>query len=345
MDLNNQQLPDWLASAPSNLYPQGKKEDFYTHYKKLHLYLKENVHDEVTYGANLIDPEILLNDHGSKHIETVISRASYLVSDCTCILTPYEVYILLCCIELHDVGNIFGRYNHEQNASEIMKEARGICGKDTIEAMTIKKIAESHGGKLDNGNKDKISILDEDLDTLYGKIRPRFIASILRFSDELADDKTRASSNLFIKGRIPKKSEVFHAYAMCLESVAINHKESCINLRFNIPDNLIDRKLGKMDTETFLIDEIYDRLMKMHYERTYCMRFTKGSIDIESIRVHLHFYNTSEMKEVHDKMVFDIKENGYPAAHTDIYQMCPELSDNGVKMDGEYFNNKLATSV
>lgn len=342
MDLNNQQLPDWLMNADESLYPQQKKIDFFTHYNKLRLYLEENVHREVTAGANLIDPEIFLNDHGIEHIETVISRASYLVSDCECKLTPYEVYILLCCIQLHDVGNIFGRYNHEMNVVEIMREARGICGRDSVEAIIIKKIAESHGGKLSNGDKDKITTLEEETPTLNGIIRPRFIASILRFADELADDRTRASSQLLMKGKIPKKSEIFHAYAMCLDAVTIDHQESSINLRFNIPDNFINRKFGKIDEEVYLIDEIYERLTKMHFERTYCMRFTKRNIDIENIRVHITFYNSSEMKDVHDKMVFDIKENGYPSSNIDIYQMCPELMDmNGVKKDGEYFNNIL----
>lgn len=339
MNLNNKQLPDWLKDAPASCYPQEQWVDYYTHYNKLRLYLKEKVHDQVTVGANLKDPNITLNDHGPKHIETVISRASYLVSDCECILTPYEVYILLCCIELHDVGNIFGRYNHENNATEIMREAKGICGTDTVEAMTIKRIAESHGGKLPTGEKDKISLLEEEVDTTNGKIRQRVIASILRFSDELADDKTRANSNLLMRRILKKPSEVFHAYAMCLESVSISHKDSCINLRFNIPDTLIDRKLGKLDEELYLIDEIYIRLMKMHWERMYCMRFTKGSIHLDSIRVHIEFYNMEEMRPVHDKMVFDIKESGYPKMHSDIYHMCPELLDNsGIKMDGEYFH-------
>lgn len=341
MNLENKNLADWLHDAPAELYPQQKKEDFYTHYNKLKLYLNENVHKEVVAGANLKDPNILLNDHGIEHIETVISRASYLVSDCECKLDPYEVYILLCCIQLHDVGNIFGRYDHEKNATQIMNDARGICGKDTIEAMMIKQIAESHGGRLDNGDKDKISILEEETHTLYGKVRPRFLASILRFADELADDRTRANSTLLVKGKLPKQSEVFHAYAMCLESVKIDHKESTIHLRYNIPDNFISRKFGKLEEDVYLIDEIYDRLTKMHLERTYCMRFSKRNIDINSIRVNITFYNSEKMSDVHPKMIFDIKENGYPSNASDIYEMCPDLVEDGVKMDGIYFDNKL----
>lgn len=340
MDLKNKELTTWLKNAPKKLFPQGKKEEYFTHYHKLKLYLEDNVHKEVTIGANLKDPTILLNDHGVEHINTVISRASYLVSNCNCVLTPYEVYILLCCIELHDVGNIFGRYNHELNVEKIMKEARGICGRDTIEAMIIKRIAESHGGKLADGNKDKISILEESTDTIYGTLRVRLLAGILRFSDELADDRTRSYITLLKSGSLPKQSEVFHAYAMCLESVKISHPDSSIYLRFNIPIEFLEKKFGKLDEEVFLIDEIFQRLMKMHLEKIYCMRFTKGHIDIENIRVHISFYNSESYSDDH-KLIFDIKENGYPTNKTDIYQMCPELIDNGTKMDGKYFVSKI----
>ena len=340
MNLENKLLPEWLKTVPDEYFPHYKKIDLYTQYKKLKDYLLENVHKEVTIGANLKDPDMLLNDHGPDHIETVISRASYLVDDCSCNLTPYEVYFLLCCIELHDVGNIFGRYNHEQNADSIMTEARGICGKDTVEAITIKKIAESHGGKLANGNKDKITYLEETTETFYGTIRPRLIASILRFADELADDKTRSYKKLLIQGKLPKKSEVFHAYAMCLESVKIDHKESSIKLNFQIPDNFLKKTFGKLDEEIFLIDEIYERLLKMHIENTYCMRFTKNQFNIEKIRADINFYNAKELKYTFPRMTFNIEENGYPQHKWDIFKMCPELISDGCRLDGNYFFNK-----
>lgn len=340
MELNNKLLPEWLKSAPAELYPQGKYEDFYTHYKKLSEYLNDNVHKEVTYGANLRDSEILLNDHGVDHIKTVISRASYLVDHCNCNLSPYEVYILLCCIELHDVGNIFGRYNHEKNVGEIMKEAKGIYGRDTIEAILIKKIAESHGGRLNNGDKDKISTLEKETNSISGKIRPRLIASLLRLADELADDKTRAYGTLLKNGAMPRKSEIFHAYALCLQSVTTDHKESSINLRFSIPDSFVHRKFGKLDSEVLLIDEIYERLYKMHNERKYCMRFTKGQLDIESIRVHIDFYSEDNVDELW-KMVFDVKESGYPESNNDLFGICPELTKDGTRLDGNYFITKF----
>lgn len=340
MDLNNKTLVDWLKDAPSECYPQRKEVDYFTHYKKLKDYLNDNVHKEVTIGANLKDPDILLNDHGPEHIETVISRASYLVDCESCTLNPYEVYLLLCSIELHDVGNIFGRYQHELNVDEIMLEASGICGRDHIEAIIIKEIAQAHGGKLESGSKDKISLLSEEEEGFEDKYRPQLLASILRFADELADDKNRANSQLLVKGRLPKKSEVFHAYAMCLDSVKINHIEKAVNLSFKIPKDFLLRTFGKIEEEVMLVDEIYDRLMKMHYERIYTMRFCKNVLEIESISVRIQFFDKI-IKDVFPRISFTLNENGYPKQLDTIYEICDDLNDKGEELNGEHIKSKV----
>lgn len=345
MELNNKTLVEWLRDAPAELYPQHKKVDHYAHYIKLKDYLNDNVHNEVTIGANLVDSEVLLNDHGPKHIETVVSRASYIVSCSSCILNPYEVYILLCSIELHDVGNIFGRYRHELSAVDIMRAAEGICGRDQIEAIKIRNIAEAHGGKTNNGDKDKISGLQSTEEMFYGTIRPQLLASILRFADELADDKTRANGTMLKNGKIPKKSEVYHAYAMCLESVKINHQESGVNLNFHLPKEFLTKRFGKIGEKgklekIHLLDEIYERVLKMHYERVYCMRFSKNSIELANLFVNIEFYDKT-LNYVFPKISFTLSENGYPSFNGDIFKMCPELTVDDNKLNAKYVISQI----
>lgn len=347
MNLENKTLETWLEKLPDDQYPHQKKIDYYSLYKRLKIYLDDNVHKEVTFGANLKDDSFFLNDHGPDHINTVINRASHLVNTSQCNLEAYEVFILLCSIQIHDIGNIFGRYKHEINAIEVIKQAQEIFGRDTIERIRIKKIAESHGGKTSDGKKDKISKLQEEENTLDCVIRPRLIASILRFADELADDKNRASKTLLMNGKIPKYSEIYHAYAMCLDSVRINQDEKTICLGFHIPEKFIDKKFFKKDdnvgeTEQFLLDEIYERVLKMHYERVYCMRFCKGQIDLENISVEINFYNMIELSEIYPKISFNISEKGYPVSDNNIFDMCEELKDTqGNEIDARYVINKI----
>ena len=102
--------------------------DYYERFVKLDDHLNKHVHPSVNQGATAAGQAfanqettaadqkraIWLTDHGPKHIETVIRRASELAFAPDPVLSPYEVYILLLAIHFHDVGNIFGRERHEQ---------------------------------------------------------------------------------------------------------------------------------------------------------------------------------------------------------------------------------------
>ncbi len=157
MKLNNKTLDDWLVKPPVSCFKHRKKIDYHSNYKTLKKYLDKHVHKHVVLGSNLNDPTILLNNHGAEHIATVIEKASELLAtNNQCELNALEVYILLVCIQFHDVGNIFGRYKHEFNAINIIEEAEKITGFDRTETRLIWDIVKSHGGKTPCGDKDTI---------------------------------------------------------------------------------------------------------------------------------------------------------------------------------------------
>lgn len=162
MDLKNQTLDEWLKNVPADAFPLGKSVDLYSRFNTLRKYLKDNLYREISAGSMLRDPDLILNDHGEDHIEKVIEKASELVAFKSCDLSPYEVYVLLMCILLHDAGNIFGRHNHESNLDEILEQTRNLCGEDMVETHLFRKIIYCHGGKdQDTGDKDKIIGLEE----------------------------------------------------------------------------------------------------------------------------------------------------------------------------------------
>src|SRR4051812_43584241 len=70
-----EKYPDLHSTA----FPSGSK----IHYDQVllgtHKYLNENVHDKVQARGELHDKGIYLTDHGPKHIELVMRRASQLV--------------------------------------------------------------------------------------------------------------------------------------------------------------------------------------------------------------------------------------------------------------------------
>ena len=348
MNLNNMNLEKWLEHAPEDLYEDNKKIDYFSDYKVFKEKAKL-IHEAVTAGANFAEAKkgqlVFMNDHGPKHIETVILRASKLVAGAPVNLSPKEVYYLLTAIHLHDIGNLYGRTDHVNDLNKVLPELESLINLDAINIRYIKQIAQAHGGKLPNGDKDKIQILPESMSTLEGNIRMQLLASILRLADELADDKYRCNAILLKKGELGE-SEIFHAYSYCLSNVIVDHSIKQIELQFDIPDNFAVKTYMLDGKKTYLIDEIYARVLKMHHESHYTMRFTRGLIDLTSILVRIEFYPdlTTEDYQLPEKTTFELKETGYPtSSNKTIFGVCSNLTVDGVNMTGKYFKDRIAT--
>ena len=62
---------------------------------------------------------IFLNDHGPEHTQKVIERAYSILKNTRIHLSEFETFILLCAIQIHDIGNVLGRSGHERKLNEI----------------------------------------------------------------------------------------------------------------------------------------------------------------------------------------------------------------------------------
>lgn len=262
---------------------------------------------------------IYLTNHGPEHVKQVVQRATDLLRDSGCELSPYEGYILLTAILFHDVGNIFGRKNHEVKAWKIMNDLGSVAGTDQLERKTIIKIALVHGGTF-GGSKDTIIRLQEKDDVLGRPVRKRLLAAILRFADELADDYSRASRYMLDADQIPPNSQIYHRYSDSLKSVRVEHAE--VRLRFDFDEEEALKEYIKNGRPTFLLDELNERALKMHRERMYCMRYMRPHIDISRIHVDITIYaHVGEMIRKDnqrsalldpERVQYTLVERGYP---------------------------------
>ena len=303
-------LDAWLNSQTKG-FPSTSKPYPET-FKTVSSYLNKEIHPHVEKGA-LMSGAGYLTDHGPQHIATVIERASHLLScpaDEYPKFNPYEVYLLLLAIHFHDIGNIYGRAGHERRHAEVMSKVSPMLAGDRVERNAILKIAQAHGG-LNNGDKDTIASLPVQEHVMGKRVRYQALAAILRFADELADDFRRAARAVDELGRLPKESEVFHRYAEALHSVVIYPCTRTIELRYDFTKDHC-YPVGKGDDRVYLLDEIYARTVKMHYEREYCMRFTRDLVYIERINVEIQIYKDQNSPEAHRTISYRLEERGYP---------------------------------
>ena len=220
-----------------------------------------------------------------------------------------------------------------------------MAGPDSSEKRTIVKIALVHSGVY-AGSSDTIGQLLPSADLLGFPVRKRLLASILRFADELSDDSSRASRYFAVLGEeIPELSRLFHLYSHSLQSVRV--KDSEVRLGFDFDEEHALRTYRKrvtsdgvaaIDSERYLLDEIYERTLKMHRERMYCVRFMRPWIDISHIDVRITIYEKlddisdgrNEKKSLlHPERVnYVLEEVGYPGCPNEHFSAyCSGASD------------------
>lgn len=240
---------------------------------------------------------IFLNDHGPQHIKKVIERASAILKSSSLDLHEFETFILLCAIQIHDIGNVLGRAGHEKKLNEIFDQKSENIIIDSPEKRVIKSIAMAHGGKARDGSKDTISKLPVNETMFDTTIRTRFLAAVLRFADELADDSTRANRTAMSLGIIGIDSELYHDYSTALHTVKIekdnNNDDHRIDLVYELETSMLEKVYCVGESKKYLLDEIYDRTLKMEQERRYCMKFMHPYIDIGRINVIINIYDAS----------------------------------------------------
>lgn len=334
-------LLEWFRRQPESEFPRHNGISYIKRFNNVADLMDEQVHPEVEKGAMLRDGG-MLTDHGPKHIATVIERASSLLchpEEAFPKLTAYEVYILLLAIHFHDVGNIFGRARHEARHADVMDRFTDHLGHEMVEKQAILRIARAHGGSI-NGNKDTISRLRRVEPVLGKVVRYQTLAAILRFADELADDSHRASRIGNLLGIIPEGSEVYHAYARSLHSVMVNPGERRVALHFCFLKDEATRTFGKNGAggqieQVFLLDEIFERSKKMHFERKYCMKFTHDLVQIDAIDVKIEVYQDQHSVEPCVEPVgYRLEEAGYPDTDgVEFVDLCPTVQLDGTKLN------------
>lgn len=326
--------------------------NYYTQYCHFVNKLKSDIYPLIDAGLSLKSKVPgYYTAHNAEHFDEVVRYAGDLlgatyenIADWK-ILTPYELYVLLIAIRVHDIGNIHGREDHEQKCFLFLKEHKVLLGGDDAELKIIARIAESHGGKI-NGNKDTIGHLN--VTELVGniEIRPRLLAAIVRFADEICEHSGRTSKYLAAHNEIPHHNQVYHKYSSAIQGSIYGYLEKRVNIKFTVTTSDAARTWGCEDRakdgappilEVYLIDEILDRLEKMDRERRYCNIYSRGSYAVESIRATIAIVDAETHDQINLITVPELKDSGYPD------QNGASLKSQLKEYCGSAFANKYAT--
>ncbi len=340
-DKNLFPLELWLKRKANDInnFPSNNN-GYFNRYVIIKNYLKDNLYPWIGAATSSEDQGIY-TDHSEEHFNAVIKYAGQLlnIDNQEIELNPYEVFVMLVSILFHDAGNIYGRKGHEQRPFNIFTELGKAACPDQFEAKTIANIAKAHGGKVTDSNgvitKDTIGSSRLKEEDTYGGIllRPQLIAAVVRFADEICEDRSRAARFLLGTDSLPKKSEAYHHYANSISSVNVDLQSKFIHLKYEVWKPNVLRKLGKNKENVYLIDEINKRLEKMFCELTYCRTYMNEVVSINKIRATIEIIDQLSYKTVVTQ-TFELKMEGYPS------NTCP-LTNNHPDWTGKKLKHKL----
>lgn len=297
--------------------------NYYDRYRQIKDWLTRNIFRNA--GAGLAaDEGIYYTQHDAGHVDDVIQSAGHILGvrdflepkagsfeSAVTKLEPYEVYVLLVAILLHDAGNAQGRDGHERRAFQYLNEMGAVSGSDTVEKRLIAKIARAHGGRLVRHGKDTITggIEAAKSDIQGAKVRPRLLAAILRLADEISEGATRANE-VALKKPYKSPAAVIHNLYCKVVHVSLDVADMSISMHFDIDKSLLHERFDCDGQPTYLIDYIAGRLEKCNRERIYCNRFMAEVIRFEKIRVSLEI---TDGENDLDHISLQIQDEGYPA--------------------------------
>lgn len=236
-------------------------------------------------------------DHSHKHIQKVLKKASDLCvhrintlkEDDPEYIRLFEVYLLLMSIIFHDVSMIIEKRSNHGDLGNILKLFDNIILTDD-ERDWIKRIVKCHTSGSDI---DEEMPVQEKLVLGDFKIRPKFIAALLRLSDELDESKARANFVWLQTNKIPSDQIIFHKISESFDGISPQHEAASINIELSFTSDMINKKYEKVDhtSKVKLLEEVLDRVDKMNIERKYCMSFTTAFVEYKSINLKLFIWN------------------------------------------------------
>lgn len=341
-------LQRW-ANERQNSFP-SPHEKYWDRYSALVSYLRSKVYPHINAGlACLSKSPGIYTDHGEHHFDEVVRYAGCLIEPTfgkgdDGVIEPYDLYLLLSAIRLHDAGNIDGREEHERRVYSLLKEAGAAVCPDDYEARLIAEIAQSHGGKTDSGDLDTIGSLSESGG--FGPIgcNLKEVAALVRFSDEVCEHHTRASIHHIQAGTLPPANKLFHLYANGVKQARLvrDRKTFVLHLEFDA-EHLVDRYPTPRHTsenpeEKYLLEDALDRIQKLDTERIYCNRFISPALRTDRIEVGINITRSSvvhgqTIRKIWKSKEFVIEERGYPTPNTEWRTKLAEFAGSTIASD------------
>ena len=283
----------------------GDGRDFWNRYSTIKSYLASEYYPWIQANCPFF------TDHGENHIKSVIRSASELLSGRLEALNPLELFLLLLAILFHDAAMVYGRSGHAARSGEMTEEIKKLAFPNVTVHRLVDEIAKAHGGP----EGLSIPAYEQDCATQNSTytLKPRALAGLVRFADEISENRTRISNSLLAEGRVPPASQIYWEYASCIAASRADPARDRVVVTVEIDRNLA-RSRRSCPEECFqyadgdgtiaVIQYILSRLEKMNNELAYCGQEFREYCPIRSIDVRMKLFDGTSQVNGYDENMF-----------------------------------------
>jgi hypothetical protein len=180
------------------------------------------------------------NNHGPSHIQRVLEKLDGLLG-ATCLeektITAYELFLAMMAILYHDVGMLKGRKGHADASAKFLMEENDRFIIEPRDREYIRAAVISHSSSK-NIDEECTAFSETEFNAFEDSVRPRMVAALVRFADELDEDYRRASLAVMDKMGVEKDSRFFWEFCQRIPAVRPDRKqlEICIEVKFASED-------------------------------------------------------------------------------------------------------------
>ena len=284
----NRDFDKQLRKKISDDFEGDKERELISSYDQTQTKLQHQVY------PNIQGSEPNLTDHGIKHVLNVQKNTIDLLSDDGIKkLSGIEMYCLGMLILFHDVGNIYGRDDHQDKVAEVFDSIRGNDISLRREKTMVVSATRAHTGTARDGSRDTLKDIDNEREHLEGqRVQLRELAAILRLADELAEGPQRTSEFMQKEGLYKSESQQFHDYANITHTF-IQRSNNRIVLTYEI-----DIDVNKPDKLRNFLSFIFQRIQKLDQERQYTRYYSELLAPFKFTEVTFNFHYGSKTLDI-----------------------------------------------
>jgi hypothetical protein len=256
---------------------------------------REKVVDEIL--PQILRTAVDLTDHGEGHVSRVMDTAATLIGlanvESNVELSAPELYCLMLSVLFHDVGNIFGREDHQHKVAEVYDYVFPDGQRDMLERRIVLAVTSAHCGMAMDGTKDTLKELSTSVYQLerFQKVDVCKIAAVLRFADELEEGPERTSRFMQKQHGYKPENLIHHLYADIV-TPCIDRGEKRIALTYNInieTSGSTDLTAEAENKLKELLEYTYQRIQKLNQERKYNRFYCESILPYKETTVFFHF--------------------------------------------------------